>query len=111
GPMRFGSWEVTERLGGTASYTDYRAVNSFAGARTNPVLLRVYVADPYLPEPQRDDQRNRIARAFEALSAMPGHPGIVGVRDFFSTDGGDRYVLVTEDLAGDTLRAHIDKPA
>ncbi|MFY1574770.1 methylation-associated defense system protein kinase MAD6 [Verrucosispora sp. WMMD703] len=110
GPLRFNSWEVEERLGGTDAYTEYRAFNSYAGAKSGHVLLRVYVADPYLPKEERAGQRTRIANAYKALNHMPGHPAIVGVRDFFATEGEDRYVLVTEDVAGQALRLHIDRP-
>lgn len=110
GPLQFGSWEVAERLGSTDSYTEYRAVNMFAGPRAGTVRLRVYQADPYLPEPDRSAQRRRIANAYEALNKMPAHPNIAGARDFFPTEAEDRFVLVTEDLAGQALRVHIDKP-
>ncbi len=112
GPLRFGNWVVQERLGGTCSTTDYRAYNSFDGKRTNTVLLRAYQADPYLTsEEDKAEQLSRIANAYRALSQMPGHPGIVGVRDFFATEAEDRYILVTEDMAGQALRVHIDKPS
>ena len=110
GPLRFGSWEVTERLGATNQYIEYRAVNGFAGPRAGTVLLRAYQTDPYLPETEREGQRTRISNAYAALSKMPGHPGIVGARDFFVTESEDRYVLVTEDVPGQALRLHIDKP-
>ena len=110
GPLRFNSWEVDERLGSTDSYTEYRAFNSYAGERSGHVLLRVYAADPYLPAAERAQQRTRIANAYNALNHMPGHPGIVGVRDFFATENEDRYVLVTEDFPGQALRLHTDKP-
>ena len=110
GPLRFNSWEVDERLGGTDSYTEYRGFNSYAGDKSGHVLLRVYVADPYLPSAEREQQRTRIANAYNALNHMPGHPDIIGVRDFFATEAEDRYVLVTEDVSGQALRLHIDKP-
>ena len=110
GPLRFGSWEVTERLGSTDQHIEYRAVNGFAGARAGTVLLRAYQADPYLPDAERTAQRTRISNAYAALSRMPGHPGIVGARDFFPTDAEDRWILVTEDVPGQALRLHIDKP-
>ncbi len=110
GPLRFGSWEVAERLGATNLYTEYRAVNGFAGKRAGSVLLRAYQADPYLPDAERDAQRTRISNAYAALSRMPGHTGIVGARDFFPTEAEDRYILVTEDVPGQALRLHIDKP-
>jgi len=109
-PLRFGSWEVEERLGATDLYTEYRAVNAFAGAAAGTVLLRAYQADPYLPKTEREAQRARISNAYAALSRMPGHAGIIGARDFFPTEAEDRYVLVTEDIPGQALRLHIDKP-
>lgn len=110
GPLRFGNWEVIERLGGTDAYTEYRAFNTFAGRKSGHVLLRVYVADPYLPDEEREQQRIRIANTYNALNHMPGHPGILGVRDFFATEQENRYVLVTEDISGMALRLHIDRP-
>ena len=110
GPLRFGNWEVTERLGATDQYIEYRAVNSFAGAQAGTVLLRAYQADPYLPDTERTAQRTRISNAYSALSRMPVHPCIVGARDFFPTEAEDRYILVTEDVPGQALRLHIDKP-
>ncbi len=111
GPLRFGNWEVIERLGATDAYTEYRAVNLFAGARAGTVLARVYKADPYLPEPERAHQRFRISNAYQALSRLPSHPNIVAARDFFASEGEDSYVFVTEDVSGQALRLHIDKPA
>ena len=110
GPLRFGNWEVEERLGGTLAYTEYRAYNAIAGRASGSVLLRSYSADPYLPEAERMHQRSRIANAYKALNGMPGHPGVVSVRDFFATESEDRYILVTEDVVGQALRLHIDKP-
>jgi serine/threonine protein kinase len=41
---------------------------------------------------------------------MPGHPSLVGVRDFFPSEAEDKYFLVTEDIPGQALRVHIEKP-
>ncbi len=110
GPLLFKNWKVAECLGGSAAATDYRAFNSVAGERSGHVRLRVYEADPYgLSSEEIAQQRRRIANAYEALSSMPGHPCIVGVRDFFSMDREDGFVLVTEDVAGQALRRHIDR--
>jgi serine/threonine protein kinase len=110
GPLRFGSWVVSERLGGTDSYTEYRAYNAFAGAKAT-ALIRAYQADPYLQPPEeREKQKLLISTAFRTLSTTPGHPGIVGVRDFFPSEAEDKYFLVTEDVAGQALRVHIAKP-
>ncbi len=111
GPLLLGDWEAVERLGGNDSYTEWRAVNSFAGRRGGTALLRVYPVDAYLTGAQaRARQKAEIANAFYALGRLPGHPLIVGAKGFFATEGEDRYVLVTEDVAGQALRLHIDKP-
>lgn len=111
GPLVLGNWEVVERLGGPDAYTEYRAINVFAGRRGGTSLLRVYRADPYLPADEREAQRTRIANSYSALNHMPGHPGIATARDFFATEHEDRLVLVTEDVPGQALRLHIDKPS
>jgi serine/threonine protein kinase len=109
GPLRFGSWVVSERLGGTDSYTEYRAYNAFTGPKST-ALIRAYQADPYTPPEEREKQKLLISTAFRTLSTTPGHPSIVGVRDFFPSEAEDKYLLVTEDVAGQALRVHIAKP-
>ena len=109
GPLRFGSWQVTEKLGGTDSYVEYRAFNAYAGQKAT-ALIRAYQADPYKPPEERKTQRLLISNAYRALCSMPGHPSIVGVRDFFPSEGEDKYLLVTEDVPGQALRVHIEKP-
>jgi serine/threonine protein kinase len=109
GPQRFGNWQVLEKLGGTDNYVEYRAFNTIIGQRTT-ALVRAYQADPYKPPEERDKQKLLISTAYRALSSMPGHPSIVGVREFFTSEGEDKYFLVTEDVAGQALRVHIEKP-
>ena len=112
GPTVLGDWEVTERLGASDTFIEYRAINTFAGKRGGTALLRVYQADAYLTDQDaRARQKARIANAFFALNRLPGHPLIAGAKSFFATEGEDRYVLVTEDVPGQALRLHIDKPA
>ena len=110
GPLRFGNWQVLEKLGGTDSYVEYRAFNTIVGQRAT-ALVRAYQADPYKPPEEREQQKLLISTAYRALSSMPGHPGIVGVREFFTSEGEDKYFLVTEDVPGQALRLHIEKPA
>ena len=112
GPLLLGDWEVVERLGASDTFTEYRAINTFAGKRAGTALLRAYQADPYLADPEeRERQKTRIANPFFALNRLPGHPFIAGAKSFFATEGEDRYVLVSEDVSGQALRLHIDKPA
>lgn len=110
GPQRFGNWQVLEKLGGTDTYVEYRAFNSIVGQRAT-ALVRAYHADPYKPPEEREKQKLLISTAYRALSSMAGHPGIVGVREFFTSEGEDKYFLVTEDVPGQALRLHIEKPA
>lgn len=109
GPQQFGSWQVVEKLGGTDSYVEYRAFNVYAGPKAS-ALIRAYQADPYSSAEERDKQRLLISNAYRALSSMPGHPSIVGVREFFPSEAEDKYFLVTEDVPGQALRLHIEKP-
>jgi serine/threonine protein kinase len=109
GPLRFGNWQVAEKLGGTDCYVEYRAFNAFVGQKAS-VLIRAYQADPYKPPEERAKQRLLISTAYRALSSMPGHPSIVGVRDFFPSEAEDKYFIVTEDVPGQALRVHIEKP-
>ena len=110
GPLQFGNWIVTERLGSTDQCTEYRARNAFVGERSGSVLLHVYQANPYLPEMERTAQQVRIANAYQALSRLPAHPNIVGAKDFFPTEQEDRFILVTEDVPGQALRLHLSRP-
>lgn len=110
GPQRFRDWQVLEKLGGTDSYVEYRAFNSSLGQRTT-ALIRAYQADPYRPPEEREKQKLLISTAYRALSSMSGHPGIVAVREFFASESEDKYFLVTEDVPGQALRLHIEKPA
>lgn len=107
GPLRFRHWEVKEKLGGTAHYTEYRAENQFAGGTAR---LRVYSADPYLPPEVRRSQLDRIANAYKALSRLPTHPNIVAVRDFFPLEDETAFVLVLEDAPGQALTLHLTRP-
>ncbi|WP_295639271.1 protein kinase [uncultured Methylibium sp.] len=109
GPQRFGNWQALEKLGGTDSYIEYRAFNSIIGQRAT-ALVRAYQADPYKPLEERAKQKALISAAYRALISMPGHPGIIGVREFFTSEGEDKYFLVTEDVPGQALRLHIEKP-
>ena len=105
--LRFGHWEVTEKLGATDRYTEYRATNAFAGGSAR---LRVYQADPYQPEEARKAESNRIQNAYKALSRLPLHPNIVAARDFFPADDGVSFVLVLDDAPGQALTIHLARP-
>ena len=111
-PPCYGTWQVEERLGGTDRYTEYRAKHTLLGAkRGGTARLRVYPVDPYLPDDERRRERRRIENAYRAVAALPGHPNVLTVREFFPTEAEDRFVLVTADVPGHALRQHIRKSA
>ncbi|MBX7551163.1 protein kinase [Streptomyces sp. tea 10] len=113
GPLRFGNWEVIERLSeyqhatGIEVLAEYRAKNSMAVQGSGTVRLQVRKADPYAPEADRLLERKRIGIAYEALGKLPAHPNVVGVRDFFAADDEDVYVTVFDDVPGHALRLHL----
>lgn len=107
GVLRFGHWEVKEKLGAAPAYTEYRAENAFVGGTAR---LRVYQADPYQPEEVRKAQVNRITNAYRALSRLPLHPNIVAARDFFPTDDDRSFILILDDAPGQALTVHLARP-
>lgn len=109
GPAQFGNWVVSEKLGGTDRFTEYRAYNAFAGKSAGRVVLRVYSVDRYAPEDEQKAELRRISNAYRALSNLPTHPAIQTARDFYPTEDEDRYVLVVEDMSGQALRLHIER--
>jgi len=108
-PRRFGHWTVSERLGATSFFTEYRARHAVLGPDGGTALLRVYRADPYLSDDRRRMQIARITNAFKALASVPPHPGVVEERDLFPTESEDHYVLVTEDPHGHALQMHLKR--
>lgn len=103
-------WKVEEKLGGNEHYTEYGVRHIFLGKR-NTARLRVYRADPYQDEVKREREQKVISNAYRAVGTIPGHPNIVNVREFFDSEDGTYFVLVTEDAHGEALRMHIMKPA
>lgn len=113
GPLRFGSWEVIERLSesqyadGADVLDEYRAKNALAVQGSGTVRLQVRQADPYAPETERLRQQKRIGIAYEALGKLPAHPNVVGVRDFFADEDRGVYVTVFDDVPGHALKLHV----
>jgi len=106
--LTYREWQVEEKLGGNEYYIEYRARHLFTGKR-GTARLRVYHADPYQDEATRKHEQKLISNAYRAISDVPGHPNILNVRDFFPSEDGSYFVLVTEDVHGQALRQHIKK--
>ena len=62
------------------------------GNQKRLAVLQAQLAVAKTPE-EREKQKLLISAAYRALSSIPGHPGIVGVREFF----GDRAISRAED--------------
>ncbi|MEV0701817.1 protein kinase [Saccharopolyspora sp. NPDC050389] len=113
GPLRFGSWEVIERLSesqrapGIDVLDEYRAKNAHAVQGSGTVRLSVRAADPYAPAADRETLQKQIGIAYEALGKLPPHPHIVGVRDFFGLEDDSAFVTVYDDVPGHALRLHL----
>ncbi|WP_037340460.1 serine/threonine protein kinase, partial [Amycolatopsis sp. MJM2582] len=113
GPLRFGSWEVIERLSesqrapGIDVLDEYRAKNALAVQGSGTVRLSVRAADPYAPTTDRLMRQKQIGIAYEALGKLPPHPHIVGVRDFFALEDKSAVVTVYDDVPGHALRLHL----
>jgi nuclease-like protein len=107
----FRDWQAEEKLGGTDRYTEYRAKHNLLGKSGGMARLRVYQADPYQDEAVRKEEFKKISNAYRAVAHMPTHANVLAVKNLFVNDDGDRVVLVTEDLPGQALRLHINKPS
>ncbi len=105
----FRDWQVEEELGGTDRYTEYRAKHTLLGKSGGMARLRVYRADPYQEEATRKEEFKKISNAYRAVAHMPTHANVLAVKDLFVCDDEGKVVLVTEDLAGQALRLHINK--
>lgn len=107
-PPKYGSWMPAEKLTATETFEDFRAKHSTLGVQAGTVRLRVYRLDPLLVEPEKTRQRNLITNAYKALNRLPSHGSIVAAKEFFEVEGGDAWVLVSEDIPGSALRMHLD---
>jgi serine/threonine protein kinase len=100
---RYGNWEVAETLSDNEYFTEYRAFNVTAGRKGGTVIAKAYKADPYLPEDERAKEKRLLENAYRAIAKLPPHSAIIGVKDFFVTEAQDKYILLTDDIPGDSL--------
>ena len=103
-------WQITDKLSQSDRYTEYRAKHSLLGTKAGTVRLRLYRVDPYEDQTIQDKQLNVISNAYRSVALIDSHPNILGVRDFFKNEDGDRFILVTEDIKGQALSLYIKKP-
>jgi serine/threonine protein kinase len=110
-PQSYRDWQIEEELAEVPNrYKEYRAKNIFIGKRGGVARLRVYEIDPYQEPSDYEAQKQLISNAFRSVAHMQPHPNILAVREFFANEAEDRLILVTEDIPGQPLRQHINKP-
>ena len=110
GPLRFGNWEVIEKLGGTDSYVEYRAFNIFAGQRLERAAARVPGRPVQAAGGARDAAPPHLERVPRAQldAGPPEHRR--RARLLRDARARTSTFLVTEDVPGQALRVHIEKP-
>lgn len=108
-PPRYRDWQVEEKLGATDRYTEYRARHLLMGTSGWTARLRVYRVDPYQNPSEREAEQKLISNAFQSIYQIPKHHNILSVQEFFLAEDGDSFVLVTEDIPGQSLRQRIKK--
>jgi hypothetical protein len=104
GPKRFRNYQVVEELGGTAEFTDYRALQD----SRREVLIRAYVADPYQPDAERTARQDRLRIAYDELCRLSANPNIVTAIEFWGEEDESRFYLVTESRSAGSLRRRLD---
>ncbi|WP_204103049.1 MULTISPECIES: protein kinase [Spirulina sp. CCY15215] len=98
-------WQVEDKLSEYKGYKEYRAYKTYL--QNIKVRLRVYAVDPWLEEETRKRQYELISNAYQALSTLPNHPNILNIKDGFSGEDADTWVLVFDDSPRRSLRQFI----
>jgi hypothetical protein len=111
GPLRFGNWQVLEKLGGTDSYVEYRAFNAIVGPEDDRAHPRVPGRPVQAAGGAREAEAPHLDRVPRAQldAGPPRHRRRARVlrraRARTSTSSSPRTCL------GQALRVHIEKPA
>jgi len=102
--VRYRDWILEQQLGGGDRYTEYRARHSILPASF--ARLQIYEAEPYPDPDDPDPEKKRIFSAFAALRKI-NHQNIQSVQECFETEEGDRFILVLDDIKGQSLNKNI----
>lgn len=107
-PKQYRDWILEQKLGSGDRFEEYRARHCYLNDSFG--RLRIYQAEPY-PDPDTPDpEKKRILSTFVALRQIK-HPNIISVSEFFETQDGDRFILVLDDIQGQTLRQYLRTPS
>ncbi|MDB9314135.1 NERD domain-containing serine/threonine-protein kinase, partial [Spirulina sp. CS-785/01] len=104
---RYGKWQVSEKLGESDRYIDYRA--NHLSLKNLTTRLRVYPIDIYQDATARAEEKKLIHNAFETVYKLPLHQHILPLRDLLEGEDGDCVVIATDDIASHTLRQSIQQ--
>lgn len=115
GPRRFGAYEVTETLA-EASGEQAGEVSSYRAKRsdqpnTGTYLIQVHTVDPWLPDADRTQARDKIGNPLQALNKLPASPHIVPCIDVLPLEDETGYAVVLKDVHADALRVRLDPSA
>lgn len=103
---QMGVYRIVELINETTEYTEYLAEHQYL--RIDPrARLKVYHFDVYQGPDGRARQIELIMRDINALRTLADHPNIARAVDVFPWEP-NCFVMVTEWIDGDTLRALID---
>ncbi|GAB4323026.1 MAG: hypothetical protein Kow0074_14930 [Candidatus Zixiibacteriota bacterium] len=101
-----GVYRIIEPIGETAEYREYLAEHRYLVSDPR-ARLKVYHFDAYQGPDRRARQIELIMRDINALRCLAGHPNIAQAVDIFPWES-HYFVMVTEWIDGDTLRARLE---
>lgn len=102
--LRFGDYKVLETLSRRDRVSEYLARNELLRGE-QPVRLRVFSYNPYLPPDDLARQQELIRREAEALQQIGPHANLIALRAFFSDPNDPNlFVAVTDWSEAGTLR-------
>jgi serine/threonine-protein kinase len=101
-----GVYRIIEDIGETMEYREYLAKHRYLASDPR-ARLKVYHFDAYQGPDRRARQIELIMRDINALRCLGVHPNIARAVDIFPWES-NRFVMVTEWIDGDTLRARLE---
>lgn len=104
GPLRYGDHEVKETLNRRDDVAEFLAVNTLL-RDPQPVRLRVFTYDPYLPPEVLDQRREAIRREADALEHIGANPNLIAIKGIQSDPNDPNLLIEVTDWSDEgTLR-------
>jgi len=103
-PLRYGDYEVKETLLRRDDVAEFLAINTLL-RDPQPVRLRVFAYNPYLPSEERELRRAAILRDADAMAQIGTHPNLLAIKSVQSDPlDPDLLIEVTDWSDEGTLR-------